>query len=395
MQIQSPNSLPAVDADSAAHSARVAQHIADKIRASDGCISFAAFMHEALYAPGLGYYSAGARKFGPAGDFTTAPEVSSLFGNVLARQCAAVFEQLAGDSSILEFGAGSGKLAADVLRRLADLDALPDEYLILEVSADLQERQAIFLQEAVPEHMDRVRWLQQLPDRFVGAVIANEVLDALPVERFVRRDDHVAQLSVANADDGFVFVEQPAPEQLSAAVLAIEADLGKQLPDGYTSEVCLPAAAWVRDIANCLESGIAFLFDYGVSRHDYYSPDRDDGWLRCHFRHHAHSNPLILPGIQDITAWVDFSSVASAAAAAGLAIEGFVAQAHFLMNGGLADELGQFAELPPAAQLQLSAQVKLLTLPGEMGENFKCLGVSRGLATPPASLATLDRTITL
>ncbi|MGI9222490.1 MAG: class I SAM-dependent methyltransferase [Woeseiaceae bacterium] len=398
MQHLSSNTLPEVDAASAEHSERVARYVADKITDNGGSISFATYMHDVLYAPGLGYYSAGATKFGASGDFTTAPETSSLFGYVLARQCADVLQTIAAGgspASILEFGAGSGKLAADLLTRLADFDALPDQYLILEVSADLQARQAAFLEETVPQHAQRVRWLAGVPDSHHGVVIANEVLDALPVERFVRRDDHVAQLCVSNAENGFVFTEREAPPPLTAAVASIETSLGERLPDGYCSEVCLAAPAWITKIAASLKKGIAFLFDYGVSRHEFYAADRSDGWLRCHFRHHAHSNPLILPGIQDITAWVDFSAVADAAAASGLSVDGFVSQAHFLMNGGLADEMTGFTELAPAAQLQLSAQVKLLTLPGEMGENFKCLGVSRGLDSRPAALASMDRTYSL
>ena len=329
---------------------------------------------------------------------TTAPELSSLFGHVLARQCAPVLAAVRknhGQASILEFGAGSGKLAADILTRLNELDALPDSYMILEVSADLRERQESYINGAVPELASRVVWLAQMPRQHCGVILANEVLDALPVERFVRHADRVAQLCVCAEDGQFTIVEREAPAPLTVAVTAIEKDLGQPLPEAYVSEVNLAAAAWVADIAATLRAGMAFLFDYGVSRHEYYAPDRSDGWLRCHFRHHAHSDALILAGIQDITSWVDFSAVASAAIDGGLSIGGYVSQAHFLLNGGLADELANFTKLAPAAQLQLSAQVKLLTLPGEMGENFKCLGLSRALDDPPASFATADRTFSL
>lgn len=398
MQHSPPPTLPEVDSISAAHSLLVARHVRDKIAAAGGCISFAAFMHEVLYAPGLGYYSAGATKFGPDGDFTTAPEISSLFGHVLARQCVTVLAEVRenhGQASILEFGAGSGKLAADVLTRLSELESLPDSYRILEVSADLRERQEAYIKSAVPALASRVTWLDDLPKEHHGVILANEVLDALPVERFIRRADHVAQLCVSVENDQFTVVEREAPAPLVAAVEEIEQDLGQSLPDAYVSDVNLAAAAWVADIASSLQHGMAFLFDYGVSRHEYYAPDRGDGWLRCHFRHHAHADALILPGIQDITSWVDFSAVASAAIDSGLSIAGYVSQAHFLLNGGLADELADFTELAPAAQLQLSAQVKLLTLPGEMGENFKCLGVSRALSNSPSSFAAADRTFSL
>lgn len=259
----------------------------------------------------------------------------------------------------------------------------------------MRERQEQLLRTRVPELMDRVVWLDALPEAHRGVIIANEVLDALPVERFVRRAHQVAQLCVENGEGGFAIVERKAPPRLTAAVADIESDLGHQLPDGYVSEVCLAAPPWISELAASLVSGIVFLFDYGVSRREYYAPDRSQGWLRCHFRHRAHDDALILPGIQDITAWVDFSAVATAALEAGLSVAGYVSQAHFLINGGLADELAGFPELPPAAQLELSGQVKLLTLPGEMGERFKCLALSRDVKLIPDSLTHMDRTVSL
>ncbi|MDH4125575.1 MAG: SAM-dependent methyltransferase [Gammaproteobacteria bacterium] len=388
MQQTQERSLPIPDADSAAHSDRVASHVRSLIGSS--CISFAEYMHAVLYTPGLGYYAAGATKLGASGDFITAPEVSPLFARVLARQCATVMAKLS-SASILEFGAGSGRLAADLLARLAELDALPHRYMIFEVSADLRERQQTMLASAIPEIFERVCWLDRLPVEHRGVVIANEVLDALPVERFVRRSDHVAQLCVALEQDRLVLVERPAPAILADAVAEIEHDLGFTLADGYVSEVCLAAEGWLADLAGLLHEGVALLFDYGVNRREYYAVDRDSGWLRCHFRHHVHANALALPGIQDITAWVDFSAVAAAAAAHGLNILGYVTQAHFLLDGGLREELAGFAELPLATQLQLSSQIKFLTLPGEMGENFKCLGLSRGPAGILDSLARANR----
>lgn len=394
MKDDQDQSLPLPDAASAAHSDAVAQHLRRIISAAGGDISFAEYMHVALYAPGLGYYDAGASKLGKGGDFTTAPEISPLFGRVIARQCAAAMTDIAAPS-ILEFGAGSGKLAADILKKLAQIDALPERYEILEVSADLSERQQTYLGREIPELIERVSWLDQMPREHRGVIIANEVLDALPVERFVRRGAQIAQLGVGVEDNKFVSVERTAPDALLAAVASVEEDLGQPLADGYVSEICLAAPAWIADIAETLREGVAFLFDYGVSRREYYANDRSDGWLRCHFRQRAHNNPFILPGIQDITAWVDFSGIAAAAVAHGLEIEGFVTQAHFLLNGGLADELADIADLPIAAQLELSGQVKLLTLPGEMGENFKCLGLSRGSQRRLTSLAMADRTHSL
>jgi SAM-dependent MidA family methyltransferase len=394
MQHEYAFSLPHPDAISAAHSARCADYVRARIRDAGGSISFAEFMHYALYAPGLGYYSAGTRKFGEGGDFVTAPEISPLFGRVIARQCAGVLQNVP-DGSVLEFGAGSGRLALDVLRTLEELDAVPAEYRILEVSADLRERQERLLHEEVPGLASRIRWLDRMPDTHRGIVLANEVLDALPVERFMRRSDGIYQLRVVDEDGEFVFVDEPAPDVLAKALDSIERDIGEQLPDNYVSEVSLAAPAWLRDVAQMLDHGMILLFDYGVSRREYYAPDRGEGWLRCHFRHRAHSDPLILTGIQDLTAWVDFSAIAEAAVGSGLDILGYVSQSQFLIAGGIQAELHELAELPLESQLQTAARIKILTLPGEMGENVKCIGLARGdVATPPA-FDSADRTHTL
>ena len=387
-------SLPQPDAVSAAHSERCADYIRARIRDAGGSISFAEFMHYALYAPGLGYYAAGARKFGADGDFITAPEISPLFGRVVAKQCAAVLQET-GEASVLEFGAGSGRLALEMLRALHELDALPAEYRILEVSADLRERQQGLLSQELPGWADRIVWLDRMPDSHRGVVLANEVLDALPVERFMRRKDGVFQLRVGDEAGEFVFVDEPAPEVLVHAVHAIERDIGRQLRDNYISEVSLAAPAWVSDVAQMLESGLLLLFDYGVSRREYYAADRSEGWLRCHFRHRAHSDPLILPGIQDLTAWVDFTAVAAAAAGNGLDVLGYANQSQFLLGGGIEAELQDFTEMPLESQLQTAAQVKMLTLPGEMGENVKCICLARGDISRPAAFASADRTHTL
>jgi len=395
MQHPQTLSLPEPDAESAMHSERVTEFIRDRIRDAGGQISFAEYMHHCLYAPGLGYYSAGSAKFGGAGDFVTAPEISSLFGTILARQCAEVLEQLE-SPAILEIGAGSGKLAADILKVLVESGALPEKgYKILDVSADLRERQESFLRRELPELLDSVEWLDALPEDFSGIVIANEVLDALPVERFVRREQGIAQVCVVTDGDGFGLVERAAPGMLVAAVEKIEVFLGQSLPNGYASEVCVAAQQWTADICGTLRDGAAFLFDYGTSRREYYAADRSGGWLRCHFRHHAHDNPLILQGIQDLTSWVDFTAIAEAAVDNGLDIVGFVPQAQFLIGGGIDKYLADFAELPTDAQLKLSAEIKLLTLPAEMGENFKCLGISRGNLQPPTAFEFGDRTTSL
>lgn len=386
--------LPQPGEMSATHSARVVDHIRARIEHSGGRISFAEFMHEALYAPGLGYYSAGSTKFGSDGDFITAPEVSSVFGRVLARQCAEALSGI-GSGAVLEIGAGSGKLARDMLTAFADLHALPMKYYILEVSADLVERQRRLLRDELPHLVDSVQWLSDLPADFTGVIVANEVLDALPVERFVKRDSKAMQLCVSTHNADFVWTETGAPDRLSAFVATIEADTGRVLEDGFTSEASLAAPAWIADLARSLRHGAVFLFDYGVSRREYYAADRAEGWLRCHFRHHAHNNPLIYPGIQDLTTWVDFSSIAAAAVDHGLDILGYQAQAQFMMGGGLSKEMAGFSDLPVAEQLALSGQIKTLTLPGEMGENFKCMVLGRGVKSAPSAFQFADRTQTL
>lgn len=394
MQHDPPRSLPQPDTISAEHSQRVADWILCRIAESGGSISFAEFMDHALYAPGLGYYAAGAAKFGATGDFVTAPEVSAVFGRVLARQCAEVLAACAG-GSILEFGAGSGKLAVDVMGALQDLDALPDRYDIIEVSADLVERQQRHIREQLPQLASRFRWLTEMPRDHVGVVIANEVLDALPVERFLRTETGVRQLRVAADDGRFCITDTAAPAYLHQAVQRIEADLGARLPPGFVSELSHGLPGWLADVAAAMRDGVAFLFDYGLSRREIYAAGRGGGWLRCHFRHHVHDNPLILTGIQDITAWVDFTAVAEAAVAAGLDVVGYAPQAQFLLGGGLDLELQGFTSLPTETQIELSGQVKMLTLPDEMGENFKCMALRRGDVTVPSAFQHADRTYTL
>lgn len=394
MQHDNFTALPEPDVLGAAHSERVARYIGTRIDEAGGSISFAEFMHHALYAPGLGYYAAGASKFGEEGDFVTAPEVSPIFGRILARQCKAVFEELGG-GSILEYGAGSGRLASDILATLEQLDALPERYEILEVSGELQQRQAQLLREDVPHLMSRIAWLDAPPQGHSGVMIANEVLDAFPVERFRKTESGIAQLRVRRNGERFATTEAPAPRKLLARVEAIEASLGDALPIGYVSEVSLAVPDWIVSLGRSLQQGIAFLFDYGVTRREYYARERSAGWLRCHFRHHVHDNPLILAGIQDLTAWVDFNTVAESAVAAGLDVAGYSAQAQFLLGGGLEAELEDFASLPVSRQLQLSGQIKTLTLPTEMGERFKCMALRRGNIGTPSAFSLADRTHTL
>ncbi|MDX1516330.1 MAG: SAM-dependent methyltransferase [Woeseiaceae bacterium] len=389
MQAEAPR-LPQPDAAQIAHSERCAAAIRQHIEGSDGSISFGEFMHHALYAPGLGYYASGPLPFGARGDFVTAPEVSPLFGYVVARQCAAALAELGG-GSVLEYGAGSGALACDVLQKLEVLDRLPRRYRILEPSAALVARQRERIEQQVPALADLVEWVERRPADHRGVIIANEVLDALPVERFVRRDA-VMQLHVGCRDGRFEWRERHASEIVREAVDTLERQLGERLPEGYESEISLALPGWVRDLVDGLEEGLVLLFDYGVSQREYYHHDRSGGWLRCHFRHHAHSDPLILAGIQDITAWVNFTAVASAAVEAGARIAGYTQQSAFLLHGGIEAEISAMKNLSAGAQAELSAAVKMLTLPGSMGEHFKCMALTRGALTAPVALQFADRT---
>ena len=382
--------LPPPDAASLEHSARMAAHLRRCMNRSGGSIGFAEFMHEALYAPGLGYYAAGSVKFGGEGDFVTAPEISPLFGRVLGRQCAEVLQSLPA-AEVLELGAGTGRLSVGLLESLHEAGAGPARYIILEVSPELAERQRRLIRSEAPEMLPRVEWVDRLPAQFTGIVIANEVADALPVERFAKRNGRIVQLRVRPDGDGFGWCEAPAPEFLERAVLDIERSLPGPLPDGYVSEVSTGLAGWIGDLAGCLEHGLMLLIDYGLARREYYAADRSGGWLRCHFRHRVHGDPLILAGVQDLTAWVDFTAVAAAATEAGLRVAGFVTQSRLLLDGGLEEALAGFHRLPTAAQIELTRQVRILTLPGEMGEYCKCIGLTRGPLKPPDALRIGDR----
>jgi SAM-dependent MidA family methyltransferase len=349
-------------------------------------------MQLALYTPGLGYYSAGARKFGAAGDFITAPEVAPVFSRCLATQCAELLGTLGTDEArILELGAGSGVMAAELLAELERQDRLPAEYLILDLSADLRERQRETLQQAVPQLLDRVRWLDELPDAsFVGMIIANEVLDALTVQRFAIRDGGVNALGVSVEFGQLVLAEVRGGERLVDAVRQIERDAGVKLPDDYESEVCLGLAQWLGAIGASLERGVMLFVDYGLPRREYYSLERTRGTLLCHFRHRFHEDALTRVGLQDITAWVDFTAVAEAAQAAGFDVLGYTTQAHFLIGAGLGEFVANVEGLDLVQRLNLSRQAMVLTLPGEMGERFKVIALGRGYDAPLRGFATRD-----
>jgi SAM-dependent MidA family methyltransferase len=347
-------------------------------------------MELALYAPGLGYYAAGTRKFGEAGDFITAPETSPLFARCLARQCHEVLEGIP-SGRLLEIGAGSGVLGADLLAELETLGQLPEQYLILEVSPDLRQRQRQTLGARVPHLLDRVHWLDDLPDPgFTGLAIANEVLDAMPVHRFRCAGEQVQEAFVAWRDGRFVQVWDAARSGgLDAAVAALEDSVGP-LADGYESEINLRAGAWLRALCERVAVGVLLLIDYGYPRREYYHPQRNRGTLMCHYRHRAHPDPFGWVGLQDITAHVDFTAVAEAGEAAGFAVRGYTTQAHFLIGCGLDRVLAESNPQDVASHLTLMQGAKRLTLPSEMGERFKVLALARAWEGPLIGFAARD-----
>jgi SAM-dependent MidA family methyltransferase len=388
--------LPALSADEAAHAARVARHIRAEIAAAGGWIPFAQFMQLALYAPGLGYYSAGTRKFGASGDFVTAPELTPVFARCLAGQVAEVLEQTGG-GDVVEVGAGSGAMAVELLAALAARDSLPARYRILEVSAELRERQRAALVQRDPALLSRVEWLDAAPGQpWRGALVANEVADALPVERFCLGAGGVEAVGVVTRDDGLAFQRRPAGAELTAAVERRLADLPEGLGAGYESEVCLLLRPWIAALAREMQQGAMLFVDYGLARMHYYHPSRSGGSLCGFFRHRRVEDVLSNPGLQDITAWVDFTELAEAGAEAGLAVGGFSTQAHFLLAAGLDRELAAAGEgLDAVGRARLAQAASTLVMPGEMGERFKVMALTRGLDEPLSGFAFRDLAATL
>jgi SAM-dependent MidA family methyltransferase len=376
------------------HLERMHEHLLQQI-APAGWLSFERFMDIALYAPGLGYYSAGAHKLGAGGDFTTAPEISHLFGACVARQCAEVLGALGG-GDILEIGAGSGRLAADVLLRLESLGALPDRYRILDLSADLRERQRRYLAECLPARLaQRVHWLDQPPaEPFDGLILANEVLDALPVVRFRWYAERVEELGVVIEGGRLAWGARPASPAAAEACRRL-AKAGGAWDDGYVSEYCPRLTAWTQSVTRSLRHGAALWFDYGLPRSQYYLPERHEGTLLCHFRQRAHGDPLLYPGLQDITAWVDYTSLAEASRAAGFTLAGFTTQSYFLAGSRIDAEMQIMAGGDDARFARLANEARQLMLPGEMGERFKAMAWQRGIDLPLAGFALQDLRHTL
>lgn len=374
MQLNLPE--PSTDALAASRSLR--DLIADDIRRNAGWIPFTRYMELALYAPGLGYYSGGAAKLGKDGDFTTAPEITPLFGNTLARVAAELMAQSA--PHILEFGAGTGKLAHDILTELQAIGVNIDSYAIVELSGELRGRQ----QETL-RGLPRVTWLDAVPATFSGVVIGNEVLDAMPVNLVVKSGNRWLERGVGLSGEGFIFSDRPCDASLVAQI----PEAG-ELPDAYLTEVHPVATGFMHTLGAMLTKGAAIFPDYGFPSHEYYHPQRAQGTLMCHYRHHAHPDPFYYPGLQDITAHVDFSTMARAAIESGLDLLGYTSQAAFLLDGGIAEVLMRTPPDDAMRYLPQANAVQKLVSPAEMGELFKVLAVGKGVELP-ARFARSDR----
>ncbi|MCU0761255.1 MAG: SAM-dependent methyltransferase [Steroidobacteraceae bacterium] len=394
-----PLALPAPEGAALAHLARVEALLRERIAAAGGWLDFAQYMSLALYAPGLGYYSAGAAKFGPAGDFVTAPEISDLFAQVLADALPPLFAA-AGARRVLELGPGTGRFAGTVLRELEAAGAAPEEYLLLEVGADLRARQPARVRELAGATAARARWLDTLPPRFDGVVFGNEVLDALPCERFVMRGGEPWRLGVVPTAADAIPGAAPAAGAAAFAWHARRVDgsragddafvatlarclppvLREALPEGYVGEFQPSIGSWIGALGATLGRGALLLADYGLPRAHYYHPQRGAGSLRAHYRHRAHDDPFLYPGLTDLSTWVDFTAVAEAAQAAGLEVAGFATQAAVLLGGGVEARLAAAMQgADERARARLAHGARQLLLPGEMGESVKLMLLTRGV----------------
>ncbi|WP_455375174.1 class I SAM-dependent methyltransferase [Kaarinaea lacus] len=385
--------LPTPEADAIRHSQLLTDAIVAEIEQSGGQITFERYMAMVLAHPGLGYYVSGSQKFGASGDFVTAPEISPLFSYCVARQCAEILATLSESSekAMMEFGAGTGIMAADILLEMEKIGELPQRYYILELSAELKQRQRETIQTKAGHLLNKVEWIEKLPATgFCGIVLANEVLDAMPVHRFFKDASNTGQplgeYYVAWEKGEFVLRQGPlSSDELQQSISAID----DKLPEKYSSEINLAANAWVSSVADILQNGVVLIIDYGFPRHEYYHPDRGQGTLMCHYRHRSHTDVFFYPGLQDITAHVDFTAVAKAANNAGLDIIGYTNQAFFLLGNRVESYL-QELDSDSVDYMKLSQQLKTLTMPGEMGELFKVIALGKRYSKPLQGFAMKD-----
>jgi SAM-dependent MidA family methyltransferase len=383
--------LPIPDADALARSNQLSQLILQAIDKAKGIIPFSQYMQMALYEPTLGYYSGGAKKFGLSGDFVTAPEMTPLFGHSLARQVAQVLQGLSSGANILELGAGTGKLAKDLLEALEQNKALPEYYFILEVSAHLRDEQQRFLASTLTSSVyQKIIWLNELPSHFEGVILGNEVFDAIPVQLMKKYSMGWIEQGVAVQDGKFAFADI-----LSDNPSTLEHLNHLDLPEGYVTEICPMAEALIATLADILTKGILLFIDYGFPAREYYHPDRSGGTLVCHYRHHVHDNPFFYPGLQDITAHVNFTALAEAAYQHGLVVAGYTTQAQYLINLGILEGMVNEKSEMTTKQLSDIAQVQRLLSPSEMGELFKVIAFSKSFDDDLIGFASGDKTHTL
>ncbi|GGA12618.1 class I SAM-dependent methyltransferase [Dyella caseinilytica] len=385
--------LPEPAADELAHSERLLQYLREQI-AARGPMPFSQYMERCLYAPGLGYYSAGKTKFGEAGDFVTAPELGDLFARCVVQAVQPTMALLGDEADFLELGGGSGAFAEAALRAFAENDALPRRYLILEPSADLRERQRERLIHALPPQVAaRVAWIDRPPEEnWHGVLFANEVIDALPTTRFVIRHGEVYEEHVALDGDGRLLrVDRPADALVSSAVRHVERNLGREFEEGYRSEILPQLPYWIQAIAGSLEAGLMLFIDYGYVRREFYLPERQEGTLMAHYRHRAHSDPFYLPGLNDLTASVDFTALAEAGNSAGFGVATYLSQAQFLIAAGLQQVFEDaYEQVDDMGRMRLAQQVKKLTLPDQMGERFQAMLLAKGLPALPLPVDLLE-----
>lgn len=384
------STLPMPDEAAREHSARLARAIHHEIAGQGGAIPFSRFMELALYAPGLGYYSAGATKFGEAGDFVTAPELGPVFAACVADAVAPVLQQLGPSALMLELGGGTGAFAQVALMRLMELDALPSRYLILEPSAQLRERQRARLFERLhPMLFELVEWVEgPVPHDWNGVLFANEVIDALPTTRFAMKGSEVMEEFVTSDGERFAPQWRPGDAMLCQAVRHVERRIGRTLQDGYRSEVLPQLPYWIQAVAGGMKRGAMLFVDYGYARGEFYQPDRTDGTLRAYYRHRVHDDVYAWPGLQDVTASVDFTALAEAGLTAGFDLAGYCSQSSFLLGNGLAGVLARIEQIGDEHErLQRTQEVKRLTLPSEMGERFQAMGFAKDVEFGTAFLA--------
>ena len=393
------STLPKPAPEAEKHSEQLVLKIQDEIQSAGGWLDFARFMQLALYATGLGYYSAGSQKFGDikkgGGDFVTAPQISPLFAQTLANQMIQVLQLTQG--SVLELGAGTGKLAVDCLLTLAKLNGLPERYFILEVSDHLRQVQLETLSQTLPQDvLQRVEWLNELPQQFAGIVIGNEVLDAIPVNIVHKHANGIEVCGIAVVNHKLVWQNRPINQHGTPSEKSLfEAVTNLNLPEGYTTEINPAASGLMTSLANMLKNGAILMIDYGFSAREYYHPQRNQGTLMCHYQHYAHTDPLIYVGLQDITAHVDFTSIAHAAVKGGLSLSGFCSQAQFLMNCGIFTLLSEVSPTDMARYAPLAAAAQKLLSPAEMGDLFKVIAFTKEIDTPLMGFLTGDKSHTL